>query len=114
MYFLEWTLLDHWYQSTHIGQTTMKSWLRSIAIQNGIDLSNRKITTHSGRKTLIRNLKENVGATDIETMSISRHKSLKGLASYERSKDKLQANGMKQLINILNTQEGKIFNYFFI
>ncbi|CAJ0648526.1 14551_t:CDS:2 [Entrophospora sp. SA101] len=88
----EWTLLDHWYQSTHIGQTKLKSWLKNIAIQSGIDLSNRKITTHSGRKTLIRNLKENVGATDIETISISRHKSLKGLASYERSKDKLQVN----------------------
>ncbi|CAJ0880427.1 5230_t:CDS:2, partial [Entrophospora sp. SA101] len=78
----EWTLLDHWYQSTHIGQTKLKSWLKNIAIQS-----------------------ENVGATDIETMSISRHKSLKGLASYERSKDKLQVNSMKRLINILNTQE---------
>ncbi|CAJ0897953.1 2593_t:CDS:1, partial [Entrophospora sp. SA101] len=85
----------HWYQSTHIGQTKLKSWLKNIAIQSGIDLSNRKITTHSGRKTLIRNLKENVGTTDIETISISRHKSLKGLASYERSKDKLQVNSMK-------------------
>ncbi|CAJ0650712.1 2814_t:CDS:2 [Entrophospora sp. SA101] len=65
----EWTLLDHWYQSTHIGQTKLKSWLKNIAIQS-----------------------ENVGATDIETMSISRHKSLKGLASYERSKDKFQVN----------------------
>ncbi|CAH1770291.1 3210_t:CDS:2, partial [Entrophospora sp. SA101] len=34
----EWTLLDHWYQSTHIGQTKLKSWLKNIAIQSGIDL----------------------------------------------------------------------------
>ena len=101
--------MDHWYQSTHIGETKLKSWLKSIAIHNGIDLSNRKITTHSGRKTLIRSLKESVGATDIETMAISRHKSLKGLASYERSKDKLQADGMKRLINVLSAQKG---NYF--
>ena len=76
----------------------MKNWLREITIETGIDLTKRKITTHTGRKTLVRNLKIS-GATDIETMSISRHRSIKGLASYERPKDDLQLLGMTNLIN---------------
>ncbi|CAG8817665.1 20469_t:CDS:2, partial [Dentiscutata erythropus] len=47
-----------------------------------IDISGRKISNQTRRKTLIQLLKS-LGLSDYETMSISHHKSQKGLVSYK-------------------------------
>lgn len=41
--------------------------------------------------------------TDIEVMSVSRHKSISGLKSYERSNEKLQSVSLKGLVEAIIT-----------
>ncbi|CAG8488682.1 35514_t:CDS:2, partial [Racocetra persica] len=69
-----------------------------------IDISGRKITNQTGRKTLIQILKA-LGLFDYETMSISRHKSLKGLASYECPINHVQELGYKALDKAINYEK---------
>ncbi|CAJ0841277.1 11449_t:CDS:2 [Entrophospora sp. SA101] len=63
----DWGCINNWYQPNNIGQTKLKNWLCKITVETD--------------------------ATDIETMSISSHRSTKGFASYERPKDDLQLLG---------------------
>ncbi|CAG8784745.1 12367_t:CDS:2, partial [Racocetra persica] len=61
-----------------------------------IDISGHKITNQTGRKTLIQILKF-LGLFDYETISISHHKSQKGVASYEHPIKHMQELGYQAL-----------------
>ncbi|CAG8817685.1 14604_t:CDS:2, partial [Dentiscutata erythropus] len=61
-----------------------------------IDISGHKISNQTGHKTLIQLLKS-LGLSDYKTMSISRHKSQKGLASYEHPIKHVQELGYQAL-----------------
>ncbi|PKC56734.1 hypothetical protein RhiirA1_401910 [Rhizophagus irregularis] len=97
---------NRWYKTSNIGEKRMRNFLHELAKECGIDVIGRKITNHSVRKTLVELLKD-LGFSDIEVMSVSRHRSLNGLKSYERSKSKMQdlcLNGLSQALNLKNNE----------
>jgi hypothetical protein len=90
----------------------MKAFFKRLVMSCDIDISNRKITNQTGRKTLIQILKE-LGLSDYETMSISRHKSQKGLASYERPIKYVQELGYQALNKTISYEETNGCKIFF-
>ncbi|CAB5395117.1 unnamed protein product [Rhizophagus irregularis] len=102
----DYTYLNKWYKTNNIGEKRMRTFLHELAKECGIDVMGRKITNHSVRKTLVELLKD-LGFSDIEVMSVSRHRSLNGLKSYERSKSKMQdlcLNGLNQALDLKNDE----------
>ncbi|CAB5388505.1 unnamed protein product [Rhizophagus irregularis] len=102
----DYTYLNKWYKTNNIGEKRMRTFLHELAKECGIDVMGRKITNHSVRKTLVELLKD-LGFSDIEVMSVSRHHSLNGLKSYERSKSKMQdlcLNGLSQALDLKNDE----------
>ncbi|CAB5363749.1 unnamed protein product [Rhizophagus irregularis] len=102
----DYTYLNKWYKTNNIGEKRMRTFLHELAKECGIDVMGRKITNHSVRKTLVELLKD-LGFSDIEVMSVSRHRSLNGLKSYERSKSKMQdlcLNGLSQALDLKNDE----------
>jgi len=103
---LDFIYFNRWYKTNNIGEKRMRNFLHELAQECGIEVMGRKITNHSVRKTLVELLKD-LGFSDIEVMSVSRHHSLNGLKSYERSKSKMQdlcLNGLSQALDLKNNE----------
>ncbi len=77
--------------------------MKKIVSLTGLDMDERKISNHSGRKTLVQILKRR-GFSNSECMASTRHKSEQGLARYERPGIEIQQN------NALNLAEAFGFN----
>ncbi|PKC56222.1 hypothetical protein RhiirA1_474305 [Rhizophagus irregularis] len=45
-----------WFKRNHIGFNRLKSFMRTICISVGLNISNRKIVPHTGRKTMVQAL----------------------------------------------------------
>ncbi|GBC05859.1 hypothetical protein RclHR1_06480009 [Rhizophagus clarus] len=100
-----------WYLKNQIGKLRLQEFLHNLAVECGISAEGRKITNHSGRKSLVSLLKE-LNFTDIEVMSVSRHKSISGLKSYERSSEKLQNVSLNGLVEAI-FMPGTISNFYY-
>ncbi|GBB88897.1 hypothetical protein RclHR1_09960009 [Rhizophagus clarus] len=100
-----------WYLKNQIGKLRLQGFLHNLAVECGISAEGRKITNHSGRKSLVSLLKE-LNFTDIEVMSVSRHKSISGLKSYERSSEKLQNVSLNGLVEAI-FMPGTISNFYY-
>ena len=103
---LDFIYFNRWYKTNNIGEKRMRNFLHELAQECDIEVMGRKITNHSVRKTLVELLKD-LGFSDIEVMSVSRHHSLNGLKSYERSKSKMQdlcLNGLSQALDLKNNE----------
>ncbi|CAG8451451.1 5142_t:CDS:2, partial [Dentiscutata heterogama] len=85
----------------HLGENSMKAFFKRLVMSCDIDISGRKITNQTGHKTLIQTLKA-LGLSNYETMSISRHKSQKELASYECPIKHVQELGYQALDKAIN------------
>ncbi|PKK74215.1 hypothetical protein RhiirC2_739241, partial [Rhizophagus irregularis] len=94
--------MSRWYLQNQIGKLRLQGFLHNLATECGVSSEGRKITNHSGRKSLVSLLKE-LNFTDIEVMSVSRHKSMSGLKSYERSNKKLQNVSLNGLVKAIFT-----------
>ncbi|CAG8770117.1 10794_t:CDS:2, partial [Gigaspora rosea] len=91
-----------WCKKIQFGQLKLKIFMRVLAEKTGINCEDRKITNQAGRKTLVQLLK-NIGANDYEVSTITRHRSLSGIASYERPKDGVQKSALANLMNAMES-----------
>jgi len=88
--------------------------MKDICDMTGVDLRNRHITNHSGRKTLIQILqKKEKDRADI--VKVTRHSSIEGLKPYELPKENSQTALLTEIIDSIqspeqNKQEGWFFN----
>lgn len=73
--------------------------MKQIASCTDINLNDRKISNHSGRKTLVQILKR-LNLSNAECMASSRHKSEQGLARYERPELEMQYNNAMKLSKV--------------
>ena len=90
-----------------LGEKKLRTYFRVICKSTDIQFGGRSISNHSGRKTAIQVLKE-LGYSDFVVMSITRHKSQKGLAAYERPKTVMQQegiNGFFRALTVVNNGE---------
>lgn len=110
-YLLVYIYQGKWYLKNQIGKLRLQGFLHNLAVECGISAEGRKITNHSGRKSLVSLLKE-LNFTDIEVMSVSRHKSISGLKSYERSSEKLQNVSLNGLVEAI-FMPGTISNFYY-
>ncbi|CAJ0767359.1 19928_t:CDS:2, partial [Entrophospora sp. SA101] len=72
---------DVWYLDHKIGTEKIKNYMKTICFDAGINLNGRKIVNHSGHATSLNWLYQS-GVDDTQVMTISGHKSLKGMRSY--------------------------------
>src|SRR3989337_250873 len=100
-----------WFKTSHIGENRLKTFMKEICSITGVDLQNRRITNHSGRKTLIQSLqKKDKERADI--IKVTRHSSIEGLKPYELPKENTQTTLLMDLIDSIqvpskqNKQEG--------
>jgi len=98
-----------WYKNSHIGEARLKGFMREICKLTEIDLTNRKMTNHGGRKTMIQGLQ----ATGIprEQMRLqSRHRTEKGLEPYELPRHEEQTKMMSQMMTQIYGSTGNTFS----
>ncbi|CAJ0868033.1 19113_t:CDS:2 [Entrophospora sp. SA101] len=72
---------DVWYLDHKIGTEKIKNYMKTICFDAGINLNGRKIVNHSGHATSLNWLYQS-GVDDTQVMTISGHKSLKGVRLY--------------------------------
>ncbi|CAG8809354.1 2104_t:CDS:2, partial [Cetraspora pellucida] len=85
----------------------INAFMRILAEKTGINCEDRKITNQAGRKTLVQRLKD-LGTSDYEVSTITRHRSLSSLARYERPKDGVQKATLNSLMTILETPDSSL------
>lgn len=85
-----------WYKKSHVGETRLKGFMREICRLTEIDLKNRKISNHGGRKTMIQGL-QTAGISREQVRLQSRHRTELGLNSYELPRDEERTNMMSKL-----------------
>ena len=71
--------------------------MKKIVSLTGLNVDDRKISNHSGRKTLVQILKRR-GFSNSECMASTRHKSEQGLARYERPGIEIQQKNVMNLV----------------
>ncbi|GBC07728.1 hypothetical protein RclHR1_07660004 [Rhizophagus clarus] len=86
-----------WYKNSHIGEARLKGFMCDICRLTEIDLTNRKMTNHGGRKTMIQGL-QNTGISRDQMRLQSRHKTEKGLEPYKLSRIGEQADMMSKMM----------------
>jgi len=86
-----------WFKTSHIGDNRMKTFMKDICHMTGVDLRNRHITNHSGRKTLIQILQKNE-KDRADIVKVTRHSSIEGLKPYELPKENAQTALLTELI----------------
>ena len=79
---------DVWYKTLPMGVHTINNILKNMKKKSPLssNITNRKITNHSARKTLVRKLREN-GFQKCEIKNITGHASEKGLDPYDSGDD---------------------------
>ncbi|CAG8740006.1 20148_t:CDS:2, partial [Gigaspora rosea] len=91
-----------------IREKKLRTYFWVICESTDIQFGGRSIPNHSGKKTVIQVLKE-LGYSDSVVMLITRHKSQKGLAAYERLKTVMQQEGINRFFRalmVVNNGEG--------
>ena len=70
-----------WYTSNPVGKNKIASIMKELISGTGIKSSN-KLTNHSGRKTLVKKMKE-AKIPETSIIKVTGHSSTKGLSSYD-------------------------------
>ncbi|PKB94213.1 hypothetical protein RhiirA5_480069 [Rhizophagus irregularis] len=96
-----------WYHKQHVSEKEIKSFMKKIVTLTGINVDDRKISNHSGRKTLVQILKRR-GFSNSECMASTRHKSEQGLARYERPETEIQRNNAFNLVEAFGFNKNNI------
>ncbi|CAG8704158.1 2313_t:CDS:2, partial [Gigaspora rosea] len=90
-----------WFYTRALPEHTLKSYFQLICEMTNIEIGNRNISNHSGRKMSVQVLK-GLGFSNSVVMSITRHKMQQGLASYKRPKMVMQQQGLSGFFNALS------------
>ncbi|PKY40259.1 hypothetical protein RhiirA4_453594 [Rhizophagus irregularis] len=95
-----------WFKRNHIGFNRLKSFTRTICISVGLNISNRKIVPHTGRKTMVQAL-ESIGKSTLNIRKQSRHKSDESLRPYLSTGEKDQLRMMENLAEKITGNDNK-------
>ena len=73
---------EPWFKSVPIGKNKIATFMKEIISGTTIEKANKKITNHSGRKTVVKKMKAaNIPETSI--IKVTGHKTTEGLKSYD-------------------------------
>jgi len=98
----------NWFKRYHIGEVRLKKLMKEICMMTDINLENRKITNHAGRKTMVQAL-QHLGQ-DTECIRYqSHHKSDQGLQPYVLPHDQQQLNMMTSLACEIHKETCRLF-----
>ncbi|PKK62987.1 hypothetical protein RhiirC2_717304 [Rhizophagus irregularis] len=95
-----------WYKRIHVGQNRLKSFMNEICKICGIDCTNRKITNHTGRKTLVQGLQK-LGFSRDSMKLATRHKNVESLDSYELPREQEQIGMINNLVDNIQCTKRK-------
>ena len=88
-----------WYSVQKVGEATIKTYMKTIARNGGIDTDGRRFTNHSIRKTTVRKLQK-AGISNDKIASITGHKSEETLRDYAAT----DMEDHKKISNILSVK----------
>ncbi|CAB4435555.1 unnamed protein product [Rhizophagus irregularis] len=95
-----------WYKRNYVGLNHIKSLMRLICVNSGLNISNRKIVPHTGRKTMVQTL-ESLGETTLNIRKQLRHRSDESIRSYLSTGEKEQLRMMEHLAESLTSDNSK-------
>ncbi|GBC38325.2 zinc finger MYM-type protein 2-like [Rhizophagus irregularis DAOM 181602=DAOM 197198] len=95
-----------WYERIHVGQNRLKSFMNEICKMCGIDCTNRKITNHTGHKTLVQGLQK-LGFSRDSMKLATRHKNVESLDSYELPREQEQIGMINNLVDNIQCTKRK-------
>ena len=78
----DWSKAEVWFAIGALGVNTLDKLMEEIASKAGLDITSKRFTNHSLRKTTVTKLRKS-GATNREIMAITGHKSEQSLADYD-------------------------------
>jgi integrase len=84
----------------------IKSLMKMICVNVGINMIDRKIVPHTGRKTMVQAL-ESLGETTLNIRKQSRHRSDESLRPYLSTGEKEQLHMMEKLAESLTGDNSK-------
>ena len=73
-----------WYTAQPVGIHTIDTYMKYIAMQGGLDLTNKKFTNHSVRKTTVRKLQK-AGVSNDKIAAVTGHRNEQSLRSYSNA-----------------------------
>ena len=91
-----------WFKNSAVGTNTLNSLMKTIAEKAGLGPN---VKNHSGRKTMMQTLSNNIPPTDI--IQLSGHKNLQSVTNYSTVSQNQQMK-ISQTLNCLATQERKV------
>ena len=71
-----------WYTCTPVGKNTIGKFMKEIISGTPLENSGKKLTNHSGRKTLVKKMKQ-ASIPETSIIKVTGHKSTTGLKSYD-------------------------------
>ncbi|CAB4440977.1 unnamed protein product [Rhizophagus irregularis] len=80
--------------------------MRLICVNSGLNISNRKIVPHTGRKTMVQTL-ESLGETTLNIRKQSRHRSDESIRPYLSTGEKEQLRMMEHLAESLTSDNSE-------
>lgn len=97
----DWTKAPVWFSKIPLGIHSIDTLMKSMAEAAGLDVTRKRYTNHSIRKTTVRKLRKG-GASSTEIIAITGHKNQQSLVDY----DELDENDHLKLGKILSKPEG--------
>ena len=73
-----------WYTTQPVGMHTIDTYMKYIAMQGGLDLTNKKFTNHSVRKTTVHKLQK-AGVSNDKIAAITGHRNEQSLRAYSNA-----------------------------
>ena len=86
-----------WYKTSPMGKNLVSCFMKEIIRGTPIETSNKKISNHSGRKTVVTKLRS-AGVPDTSIVKVTGHTTTEGLSSYDRC-DEVDFQRMSNAIN---------------
>ena len=99
-----------WYKTDHIRKKRLQSFISDIAQICKVNISEKKISNHTGRKSMVQNLQK-LGKTKDQIRMQSHHKTDTGLESYilpkSNEQDEMIGNYVDELYSKKSPKESK-------
>ena len=91
---------DVWYSSQSVGVQTINAYMKNMAKLGNLDITNKKFTNHSIRKTTVCKLQK-VGVSNDKIVAVTGHRNETSLKSYSN----VDADEHKKISNILSRDQ---------
>ena len=100
------TTTENWFKVSPVGKNKISKFMKEIISGTVIETNGRKLTNHSGRKTLVKKLKP-AEVPESSIIKVTGHKTVRGLANYDPG-DQTEFRHMSDSISKSNSKISQV------